>query len=71
ALPAALGDWLETFAETFLALVPPADRPAMKADVEDVARSHLFRDGTWTADYVRLRFAAVRPGDAKRDCEAA
>ncbi|MGH6994125.1 MAG: hypothetical protein ACREES_00395, partial [Stellaceae bacterium] len=65
------GDWLETFAETFLALVPQADRPALKADVEDLARPHLFHDGTWIVDYVRLRFAAVKPGDANRGCEAA
>ena len=70
-LPGALGDWLETFAETFLALVPAADRAAVKADVENLTRPHLFCDGIWTVDYVRLRFAVVKPGDAKRDCEAA
>ena len=70
-LPGALGDWLETFAESFLALVPAVDRPAIKAEVEDRARPHLFRDGIWAVDYVRLRFAAVKPGGAKRNSEAA
>ena len=70
-LPGALGDWLDTFAETFLALVPPAGRPALKADVEDLTRPYLFHDGSWTVDYVRLRFAAVKSGGAKRGCEAA
>lgn len=70
ALPGALGDWLDTFAESFLAMVPAGDRPSIKAEVEAVARPHLFRKGTWSADYVRLRFAAVKPA-TKRDCEAA
>ncbi|MGB8181307.1 MAG: class I SAM-dependent methyltransferase [Stellaceae bacterium] len=69
-LPGALGDWLETFAEGFLALVPSAERAAMKAEIEDRARPILFRDGSWTVDYVRLRFAAIKPGDAKRNSEA-
>ncbi|HYL47931.1 MAG TPA: methyltransferase domain-containing protein [Stellaceae bacterium] len=70
-LPGALGDWLETFAESFLALVPPADRAAVKAEIEDRARPNLFHDGTWTVDYVRLRFAAMKPGGTKRNSEAA
>jgi trans-aconitate methyltransferase len=61
-LPGALGDWLDTFAESFLALVPVEARSAVKAEVETGLREHLF-DVTrgWTADYVRLRFAAVKP----------
>ncbi len=61
-LPGPLGDWLDTFAESYLALVPGEARPALKAEVEDALRELLF-DATrgWTADYVRLRFAAVKP----------
>ena len=70
-LPGPLGDWLDTFAESFLALVPPRDHAALKADVETLARPHLFHAGTWTVDYVRLRFVALKPLAAKRDCEAA
>lgn len=60
-LPGPLGDWLDTFAESFLALVPGEGRQAVKAEVEDALRERLF-DATrgWTADYVRLRFAAVK-----------
>jgi SAM-dependent methyltransferase len=62
ALPGPLGDWLETFAGSFLALVPAEDRVAVKDAVEDALRDRLFdpRRG-WIADYVRLRFAAVKP----------
>ncbi len=71
ALPGALGDWLDTFAESFLALVPPGERAAVKAEVETRACPHLFHAGTWSVDYVRLRFAALKPGTARRKGEAA
>ncbi len=70
-LPGALGDWLDTFAESFLALLPPAERPAFKADVEMLARPHLSRGGVWIVDYTRLRFAATKPCAAEQNCEAA
>lgn len=61
-LPTRLGDWLDTFCEAFLAAVPGAERAAVKAEVEALAAPTLRKpDGTWFADYVRLRFAAVKP----------
>jgi hypothetical protein len=61
-LPTRLGDWFDTFGEAFLAAVPPAERAAVKAEAEAAAAPTLRkRDGTWFADYVRLRFAAVKP----------
>ena len=58
-LPGAMGDWLETFAESYLGLLPSPERPAYIAEVSETLAPHL-RDqaGRWTADYVRLRFAA-------------
>ena len=42
--------------------VPPEERPALLAEVRDELRPHLCDgEGVWTADYVRLRFAATRP----------
>ena len=61
-LPGSLNDWLETFAQNFLDAVPAADRAALLDDVS--ARcAPVLRDaeGHWTADYVRLRFAATKP----------
>jgi len=66
-LPGALGDWLDTFAESFLAAVPARERPAIKRDVETALEPSL-RDasGTWIADYVRLRFRAVKPAGIRQ-----
>ena len=64
-LPGPLGDWLDTFAESFLAAVPESERPAVKREVEAELRPKLVDDaGVWVADYVRLRFAAVKPKEA-------
>lgn len=61
-LPGSLADWLDTFAESFLAAVPAADRVAVKNEVEALVRARLCdASGAWTVDYVRLRFAAVKP----------
>jgi SAM-dependent methyltransferase len=57
-LPGDVGDWLETFAEAYLAVAP--DRAALFTAVREDLRPALWADGRWTADYVRLRFAAVK-----------
>jgi SAM-dependent methyltransferase len=60
-LPGDVTGWLETFAESFLAAVPAAERPAFLAEVREALRPALAdAAGAWTADYVRLRFAARR-----------
>jgi len=62
-LPGDVADWLHTFAEMFLNLLPARERPAFIDEVRDaLAPDLLDADGTWTVDYVRLRFAAVRSG---------
>jgi trans-aconitate methyltransferase len=59
-LPGDIGDWLETFAESFLAAAP--DRAAFVAAVRDGLRPALCdAAGRWSVDYVRLRFAAEKP----------
>ena len=64
-LPGALADWLDTFAESFLATVPPQTRPSVKSEVEDMLRDELTdAAGIWTVDYVRLRFSALKPPEA-------
>jgi trans-aconitate methyltransferase len=62
ALPGPLGDWLETFAEGFLRLLPAGERRPVKAEIEDHVKSRLCdRTGRWVVDYVRLRFVAMKP----------
>jgi SAM-dependent methyltransferase len=61
-LPGRLVGWLETFAGSFLKALPAAEHAAFLDEVEARLAPRL-RDpsGAWTADYVRLRFAAVLP----------
>jgi len=60
-LPGDVVGWLETFAESFVTALPATERPAFLAEVRDALRPKLAdAEGRWTADYVRLRFAARR-----------
>ena len=60
-LPGDVTGWLETFGESFTACLPPAERPAYIAAVREALRPELAdSEGKWTADYVRLRFAAIK-----------
>ena len=59
SLPGDVTDWLETFAESFTTALPPAERPSYIAEVQEALRPELCdAEGKWTADYIRLRFAA-------------
>ena len=53
-------DWLRMFAGAFLAAAPAGRAEALIAAVEDATRPQLFDGERWVADYVRLRFVAVR-----------
>lgn len=58
-LGANISGWLDTFGESFFNAVPPGERAAVKDDAMALLRPRLCdQDGNWTADYVRLRFAA-------------
>lgn len=61
-LPGDVVGWLETFAENFTFALPAEDRPGFLIEVRDRLRPRLCDSaGHWTADYVRLRFAATKP----------
>jgi trans-aconitate methyltransferase len=61
ALPTDMDGWLTTFAGPFFAALDPADRVAARNETVALLRPALCdRRGRWTADYVRLRFAARR-----------
>lgn len=58
---AGMEAWLATLAVPVLALLPEADRDAARAEVAALAAPALRdADGAWTADYMRIRFRAVR-----------
>lgn len=61
-LPGGLGDWLETFGESFILRLPADQRPGLIAEVEAATRDRLCdAEGRWQVDYVRLRFVARKP----------
>lgn len=61
-LPGDVGDWLETFAGSFLDLFPGDQRPQVIDELRELLRPRLLSDeGVWVLDYVRLRFAATKP----------
>jgi SAM-dependent methyltransferase len=60
-LPGDMASWLETFAESFTATLPPAERASYITEVQEALRPELCdAEGKWTADYMRLRFAAKK-----------
>jgi|TARA_R100000501_G_scaffold1851_1_gene4912 SAM-dependent methyltransferase len=59
-LPTGMAAWLTTFRHGFL---PEAERDEVVGEVVDLLRPSLCdADGNWMADYVRLRFRAVKHG---------
>jgi SAM-dependent methyltransferase len=61
-LPGDVVGWLETFAESFTSALAAHERPEFLAEVREALRPALCdASGAWTADYVRLRFAATKP----------
>ena len=62
ALPTSIESWLDTFAQSFLGVLPEPERLSARAEVTELLRPVLVDEtGTWIADYVRLRFRARLP----------
>jgi trans-aconitate methyltransferase len=61
-LPGDVSGWLETFGESFISKLPVAERPPFIEEVR-AALAPKLRDanGTWIADYTRVRFTAMKP----------
>lgn len=55
-----LRKWLEVFADNELAAVPETERDGLIYRVEQELKPELFRDGSWFADYKRLRVVAIK-----------
>jgi hypothetical protein len=54
--------WLETFANPLCAALPASDREGFLDEVTARLKPVLCdSQGCWTADYMRLRFAAIKP----------
>jgi SAM-dependent methyltransferase len=60
ALPSGMAAWLRTFARPVVEQLPADARATAFDEVMDLLRWSLCDEqGRWTADYVRLRFAAL------------
>ncbi|HVY13486.1 MAG TPA: methyltransferase domain-containing protein [Alphaproteobacteria bacterium] len=59
-LPGDITGWLTTFANAYLAALPPEQHETFLAETRERLRPHLYKNGAWTADYVRLRFRAEK-----------
>jgi len=53
-------NWIQMFKAKWVEAVPPGDRQAFFAEVEEELRPQLFFDGIWHADYRRLRVVAKK-----------
>lgn len=53
-----LAEWLGMFGDSLLSAIPDDQQPAVISSVEDRLREEQFHDGTWIADYRRLRVEA-------------
>jgi SAM-dependent methyltransferase len=61
-LPTGMRSWLDTFANPFLAALPIEERGDFLDEVTALLKPVLCdASGRWTADYMRLRFAAIKP----------
>ncbi|HEX2228215.1 MAG TPA: class I SAM-dependent methyltransferase [Candidatus Binatia bacterium] len=60
-LPGDIVAWLDIFAQPFTKAVTDTERGTLIREVCDVLEPRLQNpDGTWCADYVRLRFKAIK-----------
>ena len=57
---AGLRLWLQMFGDSFFADIPAATQEQIVTAIEQRLRADLFHDGSWHADYRRLRIVAVR-----------
>jgi hypothetical protein len=61
SLEIGMQGWLETFGRSFFEQFEEPERGQVFAEVIELLRPSLCdADGVWTADHIRLRFAAER-----------
>lgn len=55
-----LQNWIKMFRNNLLTAVPSDKQTKILADIENQLRSKLYRNGTWFADYRRIRVIAIK-----------
>jgi trans-aconitate methyltransferase len=58
---AGMVNWIEMFAGVFFSGLSDEVRSQVIKEVEERLRSTQYRDGTWVADYRRIRVVALKP----------
>jgi trans-aconitate methyltransferase len=53
-------NWIVQFCTFFFTQVSPAESEKIIKDAVDILRPTYYKDGTWYADYVRLRVKAIK-----------
>jgi trans-aconitate methyltransferase len=69
-LPNDMTDWLEMFAQPFMAIVPDDMRMQVLHEVRDSLRPTLKTEKGWVVDYVRLRCRAIKPASGRHAAES-
>jgi trans-aconitate methyltransferase len=55
-----LNYWLDSFADDFFIGFKQSEKLQLYKEIKDRVRPYLFKDGTWVADYKRIRVMAVK-----------
>ncbi|MEH6393325.1 class I SAM-dependent methyltransferase [Pseudoalteromonas sp.] len=59
-LESGIGEWLKIFSNGITKNLNPKQNDQFLNEVEYLVKPHLFIEGQWVADYVRLRFSAQK-----------
>ncbi|MEH2359296.1 class I SAM-dependent methyltransferase [Nostoc sp.] len=58
---AGMANWIQMFASSFLAGLSGEQQTQVIRAVEEQLKPTLYQQGTWTADYRRIRIVAIKP----------
>lgn len=53
-------NWIKMFGNNFLLAFPAEQQTSILKDIDDELRPKLYKNGTWFADYSRLRIMAIK-----------
>ncbi len=57
---AGLRNWIEMFCDRFFTGITTEEKTQVISKVEEMLRPNLYQEGTWIADYQRIRIVAVK-----------
>ncbi|HBL62017.1 MAG TPA: SAM-dependent methyltransferase [Cyanobacteria bacterium UBA8803] len=66
---AGMANWVRMFGSCFLDGLPADTQTQVIQAVEHQLKPTLYREGTWIADYRRLRVVAIKPGNREQGTE--